>query len=201
MTSSYSAPRPVNVSKESAVHPRAHPLICTFTSSGNQSNGIVHTHSTYGTSFAQAAIDPMFPGPPGRQLLRRDPGDETDEPARNRGRLRIEQREGDRRTFSRQPSQSGSSSWRRLWEATRRSPGDRRRRRPLKMRSCSSSRRGWLLGLSISPDMKLIPQYLLDEHFLRKHGPGGMCRTTRWPRSSIERGRRHLRYGRRAGSH
>jgi L-ribulose-5-phosphate 4-epimerase len=28
-----------------------------------------------------------------------------------------------------------------------------------------------LAGLSINPDMKAIPQVLLDKHFLRKHGP------------------------------
>ena len=28
-----------------------------------------------------------------------------------------------------------------------------------------------LLGLSIAPNMQPIPQYLLDKHFLRKHGP------------------------------
>lgn len=136
-------------------------------------NGIVHTHSTYGTSFAQAQrpipclgtthADNFYGDIPVTRPLTREEVDVDYE--LNTGKVIVAHFRDNNIDILHVPGVLVASHAPFAWGSTMANAVENAIVLELTAQMA-------LLGMTLTPNSEAIPKYLLDKHFLRKHGPG-----------------------------
>ena len=129
-------------------------------------------HSEYATVFAQARTPIRCLGTTHADHFRGDvPVTRAADPRGSGGGVRSEHGPRDRRDVRRRRPVSRRGA-RRCWSrTTRRSRGAAMRRRRSRTRACSSSWRAWSGAARVlAPDAPRPDAFLVDKHYLRKHG-------------------------------
>jgi len=135
-------------------------------------NGVVHTHSTYGTAFAQARrpipclgtthADSFYGDIPVTREMR--PAEVAADYELNTGKVIVERFRDGRIDPANVPGVLVASHAPFTWGPT----PEKAVENAIVLEFVAQMA---LAGLSLGSDMNPIPAYLLDKHFLRKHGP------------------------------
>jgi L-ribulose-5-phosphate 4-epimerase len=135
-------------------------------------NGVVHTHSTHGTAFAQAKrpipcfgtthADNFYGEIPVTREMHAD--EVAGDYELNTGKVIVERFREGRIDQANVPGVLVASHAPFAWGAT----PEKAVENAIVLEFAAQMA---LAGFSLAPDLEPIPQYLLDKHFLRKHGP------------------------------
>lgn len=138
----------------------------------SSANGVVHTHSVYGTAFAQAMrpipclgtthADNFYGEIPVTREMR--PEEVAADYELNTGRVIVERFRDGKIDPASVPGVLVASHAPFAWGST----PEKAVENAIVLEFTAQMA---LAGLSLRPDIKPIPGYLLDKHFLRKHGP------------------------------